>query len=143
MKTLVSWNPTYDLRSMDDVFDRLFNGTRASAETSILPVDVLEQDGKFVVRAVVPGVTSEGLDIQIENNVLTIKGERVQEQTSEDAKVYRRELSYGAFSRSIRLPQNLQLDSVDAEFKNGVVTISIPKVEEPKPQAIKVNVRAE
>jgi HSP20 family protein len=127
---------------MDDVFDRLFNGPRATNGLAILPIDVLEQDAKFIVRAAVPGVDPEELSLQIENNVLSIKGEHKDTHTSEEAKVYRREVSYGSFSRSIRLPQNLQLDAVDAEFKNGVVTISIPKVEEPKPQPIKINVRS-
>lgn len=142
MKTLVSWNPTYDLRAMDDVLDRLFT-TRTASGASILPVDVYEADGKFVIKAIVPGVASDALDIQVENSVLTIKGNHVQDSLGEEAKLYRRELSYGEFSRSIRLPKNLQLDAIDAQFKNGVVTISIPKVEEIKPEPIKINVRAE
>lgn len=142
MKTLVSWNPTHDLRSMDEVLERLFGSPRTAANTALLPVDVLEQDGKFVVKAAVPGVASEELDIQIENNILTIKGEHKHDEATEGTKVYRREVSYGSFSRSIRLPENLNFEAVDAEFKNGIVTISIPKVEEPKPQAIKINVRS-
>jgi len=142
MKTLVSWNPTHDLRAMDEMLDRLFNGPRTTNTSAVLPIDVLEQDGKFILKSAIPGVNPEELDIQIENNVLSIKGEHKQESTSEEAKVYRREVAYGAFSRSIRLPENLNLEAVDAEFKNGVVTISIPKVEEPKPQPIKVNVRS-
>jgi HSP20 family protein len=141
MKTLVSWNPTNDLKAMDEVFERLFGSPRPSA-ASILPVDLYEQEGNLVVRAAVPGVAPEELDVQIENNVLTIQGEHRQEATSGEAKIYRREVAYGAFSRSIRLPENLNLEAVDAQFNHGVVTISIPKVEEPKPQAIKVNVRS-
>src|SRR5579862_4207418 len=141
MKTLVSWNPTHDLRSMDEVLDRLFGSAR-SVNTALLPVDVFEQDGKFTVKAAVPGVSPEEIDIQVEKNVLTIKGEHKQEATSGEAKVYRREVAYGAFSRSVRLPENLNLEAVDAEFKNGIVTVSIPKVDEPKPQSIKINVRS-
>ncbi|HTQ12021.1 MAG TPA: Hsp20/alpha crystallin family protein [Fimbriimonadaceae bacterium] len=142
MKTLVSWNPTHDVRLMDEMLDRLFNGPGQTNAAALLPVDVLELDGRFVVRAAIPGVSPEELDIQIEKNVLSIKGEHKEESTSGEAKIYRREVAYGAFSRSIRLPENLNLEAVDAEFKNGVVTISIPKVEEPKPQQIKVNVRS-
>jgi|SRR5579862_5844086 len=142
MKTLVSWNPTHDLRSMDEVLDRLFGAPRTGPTSSVLPVDVYEQEGKFIVKATVPGIAPEELDVQIEKNVLSIKGEHKQEETSEDAKVYRREVAYGAFSRSVRLPENLNLEAVEAEFKNGVVTISIPKVEEPKPQSIKVEVKS-
>jgi len=142
MKTLVSWNPTHDLRGMDEMLDRIFNGSRTTNASAVLPIDVLEQDGKFIVRSTIPGVAPEDLDIEIENNVLSIKAEHKQEAMSEEAKVYRREVAYGAFSRSIRLPENLNLEAVDAEFKNGVVTISIPKVEEPKPQPIKISVRS-
>jgi HSP20 family protein len=142
MKTLVNWSPVHDLKAMDEMFDRLFSTPRTVNTAAILPVDLYEQDGKLFVKAAVPGVTPDELDVQIENNVLSIKGEHKQEQTNEDAKVYRREVAYGAFSRSIRLPENLNFEAVDAEFKNGIVTISIPKVEEPKPQAIKVNVRS-
>ena len=142
MKTLVNWNPTNDLKLMEEVFERLMSPTRQPNGAGVLPVDVLEQEGKLVIRAAVPGVAPENLDVQVENNVLSIKGEHKQEQTSEDAKIYRREVAYGSFSRSIRLPENLNLEAVDAEFKNGVVTISIPKVEEPKPQPVKINVRS-
>ncbi|HVT11673.1 MAG TPA: Hsp20/alpha crystallin family protein [Fimbriimonadaceae bacterium] len=127
---------------MDEMLERLFGGPRATVSNTLLPVDVYEQDGKFVVKAAVPGVNPDELDIQIENNILTIKGEHKTEETTEGTKVYRREVSCGAFARSIRLPENLNLESVDADFKNGVVTISIPEIEQPKPQAIKVNVRS-
>lgn len=141
MKTMVSWNPTNDIRAMEDVFERLFGSPRTASTSALLPVDVLEREGKLLVRAAVPGVNPDELDIQIEKNVLTIKGEHRQEETTEDTKVYRREVAYGAFSRSIRLPENLNLEAVDAQFENGVVTVSIPKVEEPKPLSVKVNVR--
>ncbi len=141
MRTLVNWNPTYDLKTMDEVLERLFGNSRSASSATLLPIDVFEQEGKFVVKAAVPGVSPEELNVQVEKNVLTIKGEHKQDSTADDAKVYRREVAYGAFSRSIRLPDNLNLEAVDAEFANGIVTISIPKVEEPKPQAIKINVR--
>lgn len=141
MRTLVNFNPTNDLRMMEEVFERLFPAQRVPSEAA-LPVDVYEQDGRLFVRAAVPGVAPDQLDVQVENNVLTIKGEHKQESTSEDAKVYRREVAYGSFSRAIRLPENLDLDKVDAEFKNGIVTISIPKIEEPKPEPKRITVRA-
>lgn len=127
---------------MEEVFDRLFSAPRMAPAGSVLPVDVIEQGDKLFIKAAVPGVNPDELDIQIEKNVLTIKGEHKQEEVSAEAKVYRREVAYGAFSRSIRLPENLNLDAVDAEFKNGVVTISIQKIEEPKPRSIKVKVNS-
>lgn len=142
MKTLLTWHPSNDLKTFDDVFERLLGSPRPSTNASVLPIDLFEQDGKLVVKAAVPGVSPEELDVQIEKNVLTIRGEHKSEAATEDTKIYRREVAYGAFSRSIRLPENLQVDNVDATFSNGIVTISIPKAEEPKPATIKVNVRS-
>jgi HSP20 family protein len=142
LKTLINWNPAGEMRSMDEALDRLLFGPKAVNSDAILPIDVFEQEGKFIVRAAVPGVTPEDLSVQVEKNILSISGEQKPFTTAEDTKVYRREVNYGTFSRSLRLPENLNLEAVDAEFKNGIVTISIPKVEEPKPLPIKINVRS-
>lgn len=143
MKTLVRVNPMSEFRAMDEMFERLFGRIPLSApNATTLPIDVYEQEGKFIVKASVPGIDPQDLDVQIEDNVLTIRGEVKHEYESEDVKVYRREVSYGSFARSIRLPDSLNLEAVDAEFNHGFVTISIPRVEEVKPKALKVNVRS-
>lgn len=142
MKTLVHVNPLAEFRSMDDMFDRLFGRPLATApNVTTLPVDVYEADGKFTIKASVPGVDPANLDVQIENNILTIRGEVKSDYENSDAKVYRREVSYGSFARSLRLPENLNLDEVNAEFANGFVTIAIPRQVEEKPKALKVTVR--
>lgn len=144
MKTLVNLTPSAELRAFDELFERLI-GTphRPVPGVASLPIDITEKEGKLFVRAAVPGVEPNELDIQIEKNVLTIRGEARAESTSEDEKVYRREVSYGAFARSIRLPEGLDLDSANADFKNGVVTISIARFPEEKPKSLKINVRTE
>ena len=133
-----------DFRTMEQMLDRLFRVDSAPAASpfSAIPIDVLETDGKLVVRASVPGIKPEELDVTVEKNVLTIRGEVHQLELSEGTKVYRRENVFGTFSRSLRLPENLDLNQVDAEFKNGVVTISIPRIIEEKPQPVKINVRS-
>lgn len=143
MRTLVNLNPAAEFRAFDELFERLV-GTphRPVAGVTSLPIDITEKEGKLLVRAAVPGVEPNELDIQIEKNVLTIRGEARAESTSEDEKVYRREVSYGAFARSIRLPEGLNLDSANADFKNGIVTISIERLPEEKPKSLKVNVRS-
>lgn len=142
MKTVVRVNPISEIRAMDEMFERLFGRTPIASPTATnLPLDIFERDGKFIVRASVPGISPENLDVQVEDNVLTIRGEISHEYEGEDVKVYRREVSYGSFARSIRLPENLNFEKVDAEFSNGLVTISIPRLEEVKPKALKVNVR--
>jgi len=143
LRTLVNVTPTNESRAIEDMFDRLFGSPiRPSApQAGTLPLDILEHDGKLVLKAAVPGIDPNDIEIQIENNVLTIKGETRHDEEAKDAKIYRREVSYGSFSRSVRLPDNLNLEAVDAEFKNGLVTISLPRVEEEKPKAFKVAVR--
>ena len=143
MKTVVRVNPISEFRAMDEMFERLFGRTPMASPTATnLPLDIFERDSKFFVRASVPGISPESLDVQVEDSVLTIRGEIRHDYEGEDVKVYRREVSYGSFARSIRLPENLNLDKIDAEFSNGFVTISIPKLEEVKPKALKVTVRS-
>lgn len=146
MKTLVSLNPVHELRAMEDLFDRVFSQPLARpthSDLNPLPIDLIEETDRLVVRAAVPGVNPEELEVQVENNVLTIRGEAKQEEVSEKAKVYRRELPVGKFSRSIRLPENLNLDRVEAKFQHGIVTISLPKQEEVKPPVIRIPISSE
>lgn len=128
---------------MDEVLDRLLGRQATVAPNSMqLPIDIFESEGRLMIKALVPGVAPSELDVQIENNILTIRGESKSDYEATDTKVYRREVSYGAFARSIRLPENLNFEQVDAEFRNGFVMISIPKLEVEKPKSLKVNVRA-
>jgi HSP20 family protein len=143
MKTLVNFDPTHDIRTLENWFERMFADPmptyRSRAVT--VPLDIYEREGFLYLKAAVPGVEPDEIDVQIQDNVLTIKGETKHEQESEEARVYRREYAYGSFSRSVRLPENLNLDAVNAEFKNGFLTISIPRVEPEKPKALKVDVK--
>jgi HSP20 family protein len=141
LKTLVNVEPIHELRSMEDMFERFFGQpSRPVPATATLPVDVTERDGNLIVRAAVPGVDPSALEITIENNVLSIRGESKSETNSEQEKVYRREVSYGAFSRSIRLPEKLNLDAVSADFNHGMVSVSIPRLPEVKPEVRKIQV---
>jgi len=144
MKTLVHVNPLSDFRSFDEVFERFFSRVPAATSPNATPlaIDVFEKDGKFTVKASVAGVDPAELDIQIENNVLTIRGETKSEYEDSNVKLYRREVSYGSFARSIRLPENLSVSEADAQFAHGFVTISIPRAEEEKPKAFKVPVKS-
>jgi len=148
VNTLRRINPITEMQKMSEMFDRLFGGPMFSPTTLFasnqgftIPLDVVEKEDKLVVRAAVPGVAPEELNVSIENNVLTISGEIKKDEESENDKVYFRECCYGSFSRSIRLGDNLDFEKVDAEFSNGNVTISIPKIPEEKPKTLKVAVR--
>lgn len=126
---------------MDEVLERLFGQVPARTNALALSIDVTERGDNLIVKAAVPGVDPNELEVKVEQNVLTIKGE-FKTETEENEKVYRREIGYGQFVRSLRIPQGYDFENVDAEFKNGVVTISIPKSEAQKPKAIQVNVRS-
>ncbi len=142
IRSLVNVTPAEEIRQMEEMFDRLFGApVRVNPSVGPLALDVMESNGNFILKAAVPGIPPEELEISIENRVLTIRGEHKQETPEEDVRLYRRELVYGSFARSIRLPQNLDLEKVDATFTHGVVTITIPKLEEVKPAALRVPVR--
>lgn len=146
--TITRFDPISEMQRMNHMFERLF-GTPVDASDRFVaaprdltvPLDVVEKEDKFVIRAAVPGVSPDELNVSIEGGVLTISGETKHEEEGEQDKVYFRECSYGSFNRSIRLPQNLEVDKVDAEFENGFVSITIPKVPEEKPKTLKVPVR--
>lgn len=145
MNTLIPFRSLDDIRHFDDLFNRLVGGSPVSQQPNLLsiPLDVIEDEGKVTIKAAVAGINPDELEITIENNVLTVKGEHKTEEVSENAKVFRRENTYGSFSRSIRLSPQLNQEGVSANFKNGFVTITIPKVEEEKPKALRIPVQTE
>lgn len=130
-------------RQMDDVFNRslgAFLGDNGETMSSWAPaMDVLERDGEIVLRAELPGLTDEDVEITIENNTLSLRGEKKFEEETEQEGVYRRvERRYGSFYRSFSLPSTVDQDSIDANFRNGVLEIHLPKVEQAKPRKIAV-----
>jgi HSP20 family protein len=103
-------------------------------------LDVYEQKDDVIVKAEIPGLTKDEIDISLEGNTLTIKGEKNKEEEVKEEDYYRCERTYGAFSRSIELPVAVQTDKVNASFKNGVLEIRLPKTEEAKKNVVKVKV---
>lgn len=141
-KTLVTFDPAREIRQMQQVLDQLFDGQgRDSARSQVFPIDVFERESALVIRASAPGIAPSELDVQIEEDVLTIRGEVKTETSLGEAKVYRREIAIGSFTRSVRLPEGLDLEHVDATFANGVVTITIPRVQAPPPATRRIEVR--
>jgi HSP20 family protein len=125
---------------MEEALERLFGSPSRTDGPAALPIDVTEREAGLMVKAAVPGVDPADLQVQVEQNVLTIRGE-FRSETSEDEKVYRREIATGQFVRSLRIPDGFDLERIDAEFRHGVVTVTIPKSEQQKPKTIQVNVR--
>lgn len=149
MTMLTRWNPYREMLTFRDQIDRWFDrpfgafgpmpGSAFSALSSFgVELDVIENDDAFVVKASVPGIDAEQLDVTLEKNVLTIKGEIAQAQEQEGELVHLRERSYGRFSRSVYLPGQVQPDSVQAHLANGILTLTVPKAEESRPKRIAI-----
>ncbi len=137
------WDPFREMAELRATMDRLLNETRnmpAASEDTIwmLPLDVSENEDGFIVKASIPGVNPEDIDISLTDNVLTIKAEIREEKEIEDAKYHLKERRFGTFSRAITLPTTVDADKVEAVYENGVLTLTIPKAEAVKPHKIAV-----
>jgi HSP20 family protein len=149
MRTTTRWEPFRGVSTLQDQINRLFTGTleRAGEESSLTAwapaVDIYETEHELVVKADLPDVDPKDLDIRVENNVLTIRGERKFEKEVNEENYLRVERAYGAFARSFTLANTVNSDAIKADYRNGVLTLSIPKREEAKPKQIKVNVNTQ
>jgi HSP20 family protein len=149
MTSLTRWEPFRDLVSLRDAMDRLFEDSfvrpsgrmLAPTEGAALAVDVYETDDDLVVKAALPGIDPDDVDISVTGDTLTIKGEtKAEEEVKEENYVYR-ERRFGAYSRSLTLPVRVKADKAEAEYEDGVLTLRLPKVEEAKPKSIQVKVK--
>ena len=149
MSTMIRWEPSRGLPITRDRVDRLFNeflgrgwGGEEGLATGVWTpqVDVFETPDHIVLKADLPEMKKEDVEITIQNNTLTLKGERKMETETKDHQVYRLERSYGTFSRSFTLPPTVDVERTTAEFTEGVLTLTLPRREESKPKQIKVKV---
>jgi len=144
--SLVRYRPFTELRrAVDSLFDERFFAphrlfTLGLGETT--PIDMYLTENEVVVKAALPGVKPEEVDVSITGDTLTIKGETKAEEKIEREDYLYREHRYGAFHRSVALPSGLETDKAEASFENGVLTLTIPKHEEAKPKQIKVKAKA-
>jgi len=147
--SLMRWRPTHDLTSMRDEMNRLFDSffsglperRKGLLEGEWAPsIDVAETDEEIVVTAELPGVKQEEVDISIADSVLTLKGEKKEEKEVKEKNYHRIERSYGSFQRSISLPTGVEASKAKATYKDGILRVTVPKVEEAKPKQIKIDV---
>jgi len=113
----------------------------AAAEGWIPALDVRETSDAIVVKADLPGVEPSGIDVSLTGDVLTIKGEKKEEKEEKEADYHRVERRFGSFSRSVRLPASVDAERVSAEYKNGVLTVTLPKKEEEKGKPVRIEVK--
>ena len=146
MRTIARWDPFRGVTTLQDQINRLFNESfeRTSDDSSLSAwapaVDIYETEHELVVKADLPDVDPKDLDIRVENNILTIRGERKFEKKVNEENYLRVERSYGSFARSFTLASTVNSDAIKADYQNGVLTLTIPKREEAKPKQIKVKV---
>jgi len=146
--TLVKWTPHSVSNvwntGIDRWFDNILNSDlRLSDEVSnVYPVvNVEETENEYLISAELPGMEKKDIHISLENNLLSISGEKKSESKTEDKNYHRFERSYGKFYRSFELPHSIDREKIDANYKNGVLNLSLPKAEEAKPKQIEVKVK--
>ena len=154
-KTLAPWKPLAELSRFERDMERLFDdfmGRRVrpwmperwwptiGMELAAPAVDVYEEKDDIVVKAELPGIEKDHIEVNVSDHLLTIKGEKKKEEETREDNYYRAERSYGAFLRTVELPKDVQTDKVKAAFKNGILEIRLPKTEEVKKKEIKVKV---
>lgn len=144
---LVRFNPRADMLGMNNrlhrMFDDFFPAMRTLGETENgnwnPSVDIFEEENNIVIKAEIPGVDKENISIDVNDGILTLKGEKSLETEEKEEKYYRREMSYGKFERSFRLPGDVNTENINADYKDGVLKVAIPKPEEPKTKKITVH----
>jgi HSP20 family protein len=148
---LVRWEPVRELTSLQSEMNRLFNtffdtpthggnGANSPMRRWIPAMDLVETDEHFVLRADLPGVAEGDVNVELEDNVLTVSGERAAEQEEHQGGFYRLERATGAFNRSLTLPDGVDAEAIQASFDKGVLEIRIPKPEQRKPRRVAISV---
>jgi HSP20 family protein len=147
--TLIRWEP---LRELDDIFSRYspFLGRLANARQGVTEggemqswtplANISETETEYLIKAELPEVSKEDVKVTVDEHVITISGERRKEAEHKDEKVHRVESFYGSFARSFRLPEDADVTAIEAESRNGVLKVRVPKTPAPKPRTVEVKV---
>jgi HSP20 family protein len=145
MDSLTRWDPFREMWTLRNAMDRLFDNALTSSfdwpqsESLSLPLDVVENGDEYVVKASIPGINPDDLEITFTNDTLTIKGEVKKEEETENARYHLRERRYGSFSRSMTLPSGVKANDIHANYEAGILTLHLPKAEEVKPKRIPIH----
>ena len=147
---VTKWNPFGELEDIADRYGRLLGAHLPMRERLELlgkdvdwkpAADIVERDDEYLIKAELPGVERDDIDIQLENDVLTLTGERKLEETKDTDKTHRVERFYGRFSRSFRVPADVDTSAIKAESKDGVLRLHLPKTKGKKPETVKISIR--
>jgi HSP20 family protein len=136
---IMRWDPFREMTQVQNRFDRLWGSVLADRQESWLPaVDVYDTKDAVVLKAELSGMDPGDIQIEVEDNVLTIKGERKFEEKIDEGRYYRVERRFGSFERSLALPQGVRPDDIQADYEDGILAVRVPKAEEEKPRKIEV-----
>ncbi len=136
---IIRWDPFREMSTVQNRFDRLFDSVWGGRQEAWLPaVDVFDTKDAVVLKAELAGMDPDDIQIEIEDNVLTIKGERRFEEKVDEERYYRVERRFGSFQRSLALPQGVKADDIAAAYEDGILEVRVPKAEEEKPKKIEV-----
>ncbi len=150
--TVTRWSPARDLMNLTEEFNRINRlirnvfGTDETAERPLLktswmpPVDIIEDKDNYYLFVELPGLKRDDVKVDYEDGVLTIRGEKKSQREEKDRTYHRLERTFGQFERSFRVPSRIKEDQIDARFENGVLKITLPKVEEVKPREIEIKI---
>ena len=139
---IIRWDPFREMTQVQNQFNRLVDQVWGGRQESWLPaVDVFDKKDAVVLKAELAGMDPDDIEIEVEDNVLTIKGERKFEEKVEDERYYRVERRFGSFQRALALPQGVKADEIQAGYEDGILTVTVPKVEEEKPKRIEVKAK--
>ncbi len=147
MSNLIRWEPARDMMTLREAMDRLFDDaftrplSMAGNSWSIPAVDMYQTDNEIVVKAALPGIKADEVQINITGDVLTLKGEVKQSEEVKEKAYHIHEQRWGAFERTLILPANVVADKAKADFENGILTITLPKAEEAKPKTITIKTK--
>ena len=148
MSNLIRWEPAREMMSLRDAMDRLFDDAftrplsiRDGWSASVPAIDMYQTDDDVIVKAALPGIKSDEVQINVNGEMLTLKGEVKQDQEMEEKAWHIREQRYGSFERSVALPTAVVADKAKADFENGILTITLPKAEEVKPKTITIKTK--
>jgi HSP20 family protein len=147
---IIKWDPFKELEDVSNRLNRIFrrssDSVQASRESMTVAdwspsADITETDTAYLIKAEIPGVNKQDVKVSVQDGMLTIQGERKMEKEEKGKKFHRVECSYGSFVRSFRMPDDVDENSVNAEFKDGMLNVTLVKSAKPKPKSIKVDVK--
>ncbi len=148
MSNLTRWEPAREMMTLREAMDRLFDdaftrplSVRDGWSMATPAIDMYQTDNDVVVKASIPGIKAEDVQINVTGDILTLKGEVKREEEHQDRSWHIREQRFGSFERSVVLPTDVKSDKAEAVFENGILTITLPKADEVKPKTINIKAK--